>query len=100
MHMKIASMVNHNELLARHRCRGQSMMEYLIIGALIAVASIGVYSAWGKTIRNQTAGLAKEISGSKADTAVARDSANASAGRANDPQKTGMGQYNYANDQK
>ncbi len=43
--------------------RGQGMTEYIIIVALIAVAAIGVYSMLGQTIRNQTAGIALEISG-------------------------------------
>ena len=76
------------------------MVEYIIIVALIAVAAIAVYSAFGRTARNQTAGMAKELSGNKADTALAKDASNAAAGRANDPLKEGMGQYNYANDAK
>lgn len=76
------------------------MMEYIIIVALIAIAAIGIYSSFGKTVRNQQAGIAKELSGNKADTNLAAQSANAAAGRANDPQKEGMGQYNYANDAK
>ena len=79
---------------------GQGMMEYIVIVALIAVASIAVYSAFGKTARNQTAGLSQELSGNKANTDLAKDSSNAAAGRANDPLKAGMGQYNYANDAK
>lgn len=79
---------------------GQGMMEYVIIVALIAVAAIGIYSAFGRTVRVQTAGMAQEAAGTKASTDNAVDAANASAGRANDPQKVGMGQYNYANDQK
>jgi Flp pilus assembly pilin Flp len=82
------------------RNAGQGMMEYIIIVALIAVASIGIYSAFGKTARNQTAGITKELSGNKADTDLAKESANSAAGRANDPQKEGMGQYNYGNDAK
>lgn len=76
------------------------MMEYVIIVALIAVAAIGIYSAFGRTVRVQTAGMAQEVAGTTANTAAATDAANASAGRANDPQKAGMGRYNYANDQK
>lgn len=48
----------------RRRQRGQGMTEYIIIVALIAVAAIGVYAAFGKVIRNQTAGLAQEMAGS------------------------------------
>lgn len=45
------------------KIRGQGMTEYIIIVALIAVSAIGVYSFFGKTIRNQVAGLATEMSG-------------------------------------
>ncbi|BCM24817.1 Flp family type IVb pilin [Methyloradius palustris] len=47
---------------------GQGMTEYIIIVALIAVAAIGVYSYFGGTIRAQTAGMAQEMAGSKAQT--------------------------------
>jgi Tfp pilus assembly protein FimT len=82
------------------KAKGQGMMEYIVVVALIAIAAIGVYSSFGQTARNQTAGMAKELSGNAADTSLAKDSSNAAAGRANDPAKTGMGQYNYANDAK
>ncbi|WP_341503836.1 hypothetical protein [Gallaecimonas sp. GXIMD4217] len=49
---------------------GQGMTEYIIIVALIAVAAIGVYSFFGKSIRNQVAGLATEISGQDASTQI------------------------------
>ncbi|MDN2696700.1 pilus assembly protein [Janthinobacterium sp. SUN073] len=42
---------------------GQGMTEYIVIVALIAVAAIGVYQLFGATIRNQTAGIAMEVSG-------------------------------------
>ena len=45
----------------RFRQAGQGMTEYIIIVALIAVAAIGVYSFFGSTIRNQTAGMAAEM---------------------------------------
>lgn len=80
--------------------KGQGMMEYVIIVALIAVAAIGIYAAFGQTLRVQTAGLAQEVSGQEAAIKTAVDAANASAGRANDPKKKGMGGYSYANDQK
>lgn len=84
----------------RRKSRGQGMIEYIIIVALIGVAAIAVYSAFGRTARNQTAGMAKELSGNKADTDLAKDASNSAAGRANDPAKEGMGRYNYANDAK
>lgn len=74
------------------------MMEYIIIVALIAVATIGVYASWGKTMRLQSAGLAQELAGKELDRDLVKDAANAAGGRANDPQKEGMARYNYGND--
>jgi len=82
-----------------YRESGQGMMEYIIIVALIAIAAIGVYSAFGRTVRVQTAGMAQEAAGTKASIENAADASNAAGGRANDPQKEGMGKYNFANDQ-
>ncbi len=79
------------------RKRGQGMMEYIIIVALIAVAAIGVYAMFGKTMRNQTAGLAAEVAGEEANIDKAKKAAEAASGRA-DTSK-GMGDYNKDNDQ-
>jgi hypothetical protein len=80
------------------RARGQGLMDYVIVVALIAIAAIGIYSAFGKTIRNQAAGVAQGVAGKPVNGTLAREAANAAAGRANDPQKEGMSQYNYDND--
>lgn len=86
--------------LSRNRQLGQGMMEYVIIVALIAVAAIGVYSSFGQTLRNQTAGLAKEVSGkdSKTQIAASRTAGDTAGTRGN--AKKGMGAYNEQNDQK
>jgi Flp pilus assembly pilin Flp len=89
----------HKLSTSARRQAGQGMMEYVIIAALIAVAAIGIYSAFGRTVRIQTAGMAQEAAGKAAATPAAVNAANSAAGRANDPQKVGMGQYNYGNDQ-
>jgi len=47
----------------RSRHCGQGMTEYIIIVALIAIAAIGVFTFFGGTIRNQIAGMSKELSG-------------------------------------
>lgn len=60
------------------RQRGQGMTEYIIIVALIAVAAIGVYALFGKTIRNQVAGLAGEVAGTGGAAAVSAAGAAAS----------------------
>ncbi len=82
------------------REHGQGMLETIVVVALIAVAAIGVYSAWGSTFRTQSAVITRQIAGRDTDQNVVRDAANAAAGRANDPQKSGLGRYNYANDQQ
>lgn len=75
------------------RQRGQGMTEYIIIVALIAVAAIGVYALFGKTIRNQVAGLAGEVAGTGGASAVtAAGTAASSAATAADKDK-GMKSY-------
>jgi type IV pilus assembly protein PilA len=59
---------------------GQGMTEYIIIVALIAVAAIAVTQLFGATIRNQVAGIAKEVAGD--DGATARSAAAAAATKA------------------
>lgn len=70
---------------SRRLQRGQGMTEYITIVALIGVAAIGVFMLFGNTIREQTAGLAREISGQDAQTQITRagGAANAAATQAN-----------------
>jgi Flp pilus assembly pilin Flp len=77
--------------------RGQGMTEYIIIVALVAVAAIGVYTLLGQTLRNQTAGLALELSGQDGGTAInnAQGNANSAQGGAN--QRKGLDTYNAQN---
>lgn len=85
---------------AKLKQRGQGMMEYVIIVALIAVAAIGVYSMFGKTVRNQTAGLAKEIAGKNSNEVIGKaGTASDKAAERGDTTK-GLGEYNKENDQK
>ena len=53
----------------------QGMTEYIIIVALIAVAAIAVTQLFGATIRNQMAGISKEISGKDGSEAVVQAAA-------------------------
>jgi Flp pilus assembly pilin Flp len=66
------------------RIRGQGMSEYLIITALIAVAGIGIFAAFGDTIQNQVAAMSQELSGQDGGDAVgdAQESADAAVDRA------------------
>jgi Flp pilus assembly pilin Flp len=51
------------------REQGQGMTEYIIVVALIAIAAIGVYTAFGKTVRGQMAVTAQALAGNSADQA-------------------------------
>ncbi len=62
------------------RQAGQGMTEYIIIVALIAVAAIGVYSYFGQTLRQQTAGMAAEMAGKDSTDSVTK--AGTAAGKA------------------
>ena len=73
--------------------RGQGMTEYIIIVALIAIAAIGVYSFFGQTVRQQTAGMAQELSGKKATNEI-KGAQDASKDASTDAaKKKGMGDY-------
>ncbi len=79
------------------RQAGQGMTEYIIIVALIAVAAIGIYTLFGQTIRNQTAGLALEMSGQDAATAIGNAQANASTAQTNANERKGLDNFNASN---
>ena len=76
---------------------GQGMTEYIVIVALISVAAIGTYTLFGQTIRNQTAGLAMEMSGQNAATAIGQAQGNASTSQTSANQRKGLDNYNLDN---
>jgi Flp pilus assembly pilin Flp len=76
---------------------GQGMTEYIIIVALIAVAAIGIYTLFGQTIRNQTAGLALEMSGQDAASAIASAQTNATTAQTNANVRKGLDNFNASN---
>ncbi|MES2320142.1 MAG: hypothetical protein V4631_21910 [Pseudomonadota bacterium] len=56
---------------SRVRQLGQGMTEYIIIVALIAIAAIGVYKAFGGVVRGQTSAAASALGGNAATTGKA-----------------------------
>lgn len=46
--------------------RGQGMSEYIIMVGLVAVAAIGIYTAFGKQIRSGMESMGKQLSGDTA----------------------------------
>ena len=81
----------------RARQAGQGMTEYIIIVALIAVAAIGIYTLFGQTLRNQTAGLALEMSGQDAAGAIGNAQANANTAQTNANARKGLDNFNENN---
>lgn len=66
----------------RRHIAGQGMTEYIIVVALIAVAAIGVYSAFGDVVRGQTSVAAVALSGRT--SSAGRTLVGDARGRAND----------------
>jgi Tfp pilus assembly protein FimT len=56
-------------MIRKVAARGQGMTEYIIVVALIAIAAIGVYTAFGKTLRGQMAVTAQSLAGKSASGA-------------------------------
>ena len=79
--------------LGSRKALGQGMTEYIIIVALIAIAAIGVYSFFGQTVRQQTAGMAKELSGQSASGQIAGAKSAADGAASDAANKKGMGDY-------
>ena len=69
---------------ARLAQRGQAMVEYVIVVALVAVAAIAVYQLFGQVIRAQTAAMAREIAGEDGSeqSRIAQSAAEAAAAQA------------------
>lgn len=89
--------MNTIQRIQRTRQSGQGMTEYLIIVALIAVAAIGVYSYFGKTVRNQVASVANEVAGDTAAAQTARDAAKTSAATASEKANKDKAMGSYGN---
>ncbi len=70
LHRRLPVVVSHPSRAAR--MRGQSMSEYLIITALVAVAGIGVAALFGEAIHNQMSAMALELAGQSGDAAQAK----------------------------
>jgi Flp pilus assembly pilin Flp len=82
--------------IKRFKQQGQGMTEYIVIVALIAVAAIAVYQFFGQTIRNQMAGIAKEVAGTSGAAQI-QAAGTAATGAATEG-TTKKGLDNYTND--
>lgn len=88
---------SHRIACASRRQTGQGMTEYLVVVALIAVAAIGVYTLFGQTIRNQTAGLALEVAGRDAGAAIGSARTSSTDAQAAADMRKGLDNFNADN---
>jgi len=80
----------------RRRFRGQGMTEYIIIVALIAIAAIGVYTAFGKTLRGQMAVTAQSLAGKSASQARSESNAGGDDAEAQASREVKLDNYDQA----
>lgn len=80
------------------RQQGQGMTEYLIVVALIAISAIVVFSFFGQTMRNQVAGMAKELAGQDSSGQVQAAQGTADKAVTNAAKTKKMSDYTSAND--
>lgn len=80
------------KILSR-RQTGQGMTEYIIIVILVAIAAIGVYMYFGKTVREDVAGMAQEMSGQSSQAAQGQAKSAASQAQGEADKSKGLGSY-------
>ena len=78
---------------ATGRQRGQGMSEYIIITALVAVAGIGLFAAFGDTLQNQLAGMSQELAGQSGSTDIERAASSAKTARSRASQAESLSNY-------
>ncbi len=78
----------------KNRQYGQGITEYIVIVALIAVAAIAVYQLFGQTVRSQTAGIAREVSGQNAADSITSAQKSATKAQTDEVAKRSLGDYN------
>lgn len=89
---KANELKNNSNKIKNHE-KGQGMTEYIVILALVVISAIGVYSFLGKTLRNQVAGIAKEISGQSAQQELTEAKNAATEAAAKAKQNYGLDNY-------
>jgi hypothetical protein len=84
-------MLRHN---SPRRQRGQGMSEYIIITALVAVAGIGLFAAFGDTLQSQMASMSMEMSGQSGSTDIQNAQSSASTAQTRAAQADSLATYN------
>jgi len=74
--------------------RGQGMSEYIIITALVAVAGIGLFAAFGDVLQNQMAGMSREMAGQSSTQDISDAQASATTAQNRAAQTDSLSTYN------
>lgn len=74
--------MQHQSLAQLKHERGQNTAEYLIMLTLVAVASIGLFSMFGKTLRNKISFISAAISGDADNYTASQDNTTGAAAAA------------------
>lgn len=85
---------SQNYRLAGHYQRGQGMSEYIIITALVAVAGIGLFAAFGDTLQSQMASMSMEMSGQSGSTDIQAAQTSAGTAQSRAAQADSLSNYN------
>jgi Flp pilus assembly pilin Flp len=85
----------NKRVIGSKKQRGQGMTEYIIIVALIAIAAIAVFSAFGGTIKGEIAQITGGLTGeqTKIDAGKTRSEAGSAAAGASAAKKNNMQKY-------
>lgn len=86
----------HDSTRSSHRIRGQGMSEYLVITALVAVATVAVAGFFGDAIRHQMAAMALKLAGDTSTAKTETTAAQTSAGNAKSDAGTAKTLQNFS----
>lgn len=84
-----------NRIGARKQ-RGQAMVEYIIIVALVAIGAIACYNFFGHTVQDQMAAVANGLAGQGGAAKAAEADATNQAGKASTQAKAAYGLKDFA----
>jgi len=77
----------------QERQKGQGMTEYLVVGALIAVGAIVVFSMFGQVMRYQASGVSQELAGNNSKPSIKEAKKKADFARSNGKYSKKMDDY-------
>jgi Flp pilus assembly pilin Flp len=92
--------INFNKRIGGKKQLGQGMTEYIIIVALVAIAAIGVYSAFGRTLQAQVAQITGGVAGNQTVITANKTLATSESGQASTDASKTVGLDTYSQNVK